>query len=473
MTKYLIIAYFIINLWAIYSVIMYGSRATKSLSWVFTIMVFPFGGALLYYLFGVNRRKFKFFRLERSQKENLYNVENEKGFSDTFETDFPSEKSKKLSKLILNTTYLYASEGNNIEILNTGKETFGAIFKAIENAKKFIHVQYYIFEKGELQDEFYELFKAKIKKGVEIRMLYDSFGSFSFSGKLKKRFRSIGVKAYPVMPIRFGNLLFTLNYRNHRKIIIVDGDIGFTGGFNVSDKYIKPISSLGVWKDLHIKLEGPVVNSLHRVFIKDYHFSSKKKLLLDAKYLPQPKKAGNLPVQIVTSGPDSNQPAIMQQYIAMISLAERTIFIANPYFIPGSAVLQALVIAAQSGIEVNLLVPRKGDSVLATYSMFSNFEEFLSVGIHVFVRDCFSHSKVIIIDNEIASVGSGNFDHRSFEHNFETNAVIYDETITKRILEEFNKECADADKLSYETFKNRSKVQKFIEGLAKFFSPLL
>ncbi|WP_308992352.1 cardiolipin synthase [Mariniflexile litorale] len=473
MNKLLLILYLLISLWAIYSVIMYGSRATKSLSWVFTIIVFPFAGALLYYLFGVNRRKFKFFRLKRSQKQNLYNLEKEEELRDKFECHFTSEKEKKLSKLILSTTHLYASKGNKVEILNTGKDAFEAIFKAIEKAKKFIHVQYYIFEKGELQDKFYELFKTKIQEGVEIRMIYDSFGSFSFSGKLKKRFRDIGVKAYPVMPIRFGNLLFTLNYRNHRKIIIIDGKIGFTGGVNVSDKYIKDISELGIWKDLHVQLEGPIVNSLHRVFIKDYHFSSKKKLLLDTKYLPEPKELGNTAVQIVTGGPDSNQPAIMQQYIAMISLAENNIFIANPYFIPGSAVLQALVIAAQSGIEVNLLVPKKGDSILATYSMFSNFEEFLSVGIKIYVRDCFSHSKVIIIDNDIASVGSGNFDHRSFEHNFETNAVMYDSVITTQILKEFNKECSDATKLSYDTFKNRPKLQKFIEGFAKFFSPLL
>ncbi|MDO7172339.1 cardiolipin synthase [Mariniflexile sp. AS56] len=473
MNQLLLILYFSINLWAIYSVIMYGSRATKSLSWVFTIMVFPFAGALLYYLFGVNRRKFKFFRLKRSQKENLYQLENGNDAHTEFGNNFTSKKAKKLSELFLNTTYLNAFKGNRVEILNTGKETFDAIFKAIGKAEKFIHIQYYIFEKGKLQDRFYDLLKSKVEAGVEVRMIYDSFGTFSFSGKLKKRFRSIGVKVYPVMPLRFGNFLFTLNYRNHRKIIVVDGIIGFTGGINVSDKYIKPVSDLGIWKDLHVSLEGPVVNSLHRVFIKDYHFASKKKLLLDSKYLPTPKIMGNSAVQIVTGGPDSNQPAIMQQYIAMISLAEKNIFIANPYFIPGSAVLQALIIASLSGVEVNLLVPRKGDSILATYSMFSNFEEFLSVGINIYVREGFAHSKVIIIDDEIASVGSGNFDHRSFEHNFETNAVIYDNAVTNKILNEFNLECSKAEKLSYEVFKNRTKTQKFIEGLAKFFSPLL
>lgn len=473
MNELLLVLYLIITLWSIFSVIMYGSRATKSLSWVFTIVVFPFAGALLYYLFGVNRRKFKFFRLKRSQKQNLYNLKNDQEVHHEFECHFTTIKSKKLSKLIHSTTHLHAYKGNRVEILNTGEDAFEAIFKAIKKAEKFIHVQYYIFEKGELQDRFYELFKSKIKEGVEIRMIYDSFGSFSFSGKLKKRFRSIGVKAYPMMPLRFGNLLFTLNYRNHRKIIIIDGKVGFTGGINVSDKYIKPISDLGIWKDLHVQLEGPAVNSLHRIFIKDYHFASKKKLLLDSKYLPKPTRIGDAAVQIVTGGPDSNQPAIMQQYIAMISLAEKNIFIANPYFIPGSSVLQALIIAAQSGIEVNLLVPEKGDSILATYSMFSNFEEFLAVGINIYVRDCFSHSKVIIIDNEIASVGSGNFDNRSFEHNFETNAVMYDSQITTQILEEFKLECSNAFKLSYDTFKNRSKIQKFIEGLSKFFSPLL
>ncbi len=471
MFNILLFIYAIITLWALFSIIMYGTRPTKSLSWVLIIVIFPFGGALLYYLFGVNRRKFKFFRLKRSQKRKLYDIENKEAIDAEFE--FESMQSRKLSKLILNNTYLYVKHGNKVDVLNTGKDTFDAIFNAIEKAKDFIHVQYYIFEKGELQDKFYEIFKRKIEEGVEIRMIYDSFGSVSFRGKLKKRFRDIGVKTNPMMPLRFGSLLFTLNYRNHRKIIIIDGKIGFTGGFNVSDKYIQSTSDLGIWEDLHVKLEGPVVNSLHRIFIKDYHFASKEPLLLTSKYLPNHKNTGTSAVQIVASGPDSNQPAIMQQYIAMINLAESSIFIANPYFIPGSAVILALIIAAQSGIEVTLIVPKKGDSILVTYSMLSNFEELLAVGINIYERDVFSHSKVIVIDEKIASIGSGNFDHRSFELNFEINAVIYDKNIAKQIVVDSENKCSKASKLSYESFKNRSKSQKFLEGLAKFFIPLL
>lgn len=473
MIQVLIIIYVAITLWALFSVIMHGSRPSKSLGWVLTIIVIPFVGPVLYYLFGVNRRKFKFFRLKRSQKRRLYDIENKELNSPAFEIDFHSKQSEKLAKLIQSSTYLSASKGNEVLVLNTGKETFDAIFEAISEAEKFIHVQYYIFEEGELQDRFYELFNAKIAEGVEIRMIYDSFGSASFRGKLKKRFGEIGVKTFPMMPLRFGSLLYTLNYRNHRKIIVVDGKVGFTGGINVSDKYIKPTSDLGIWQDMHVRLKGPVVNSLHRIFIKDYHFASNTALLLTPKYLPEPENVGNSIVQISASGPDSSQPAIMQQYIAMIGLAEERIFIANSYFIPGTAVVQAVKIAALSGVEVNILVPRKGDSLLATHSMFANFEEFLAIGVNIYTRKDFSHSKVIVIDGKIASIGSGNFDYRSFEHNFETNAIIYDKKVAAQLVKEFEQECAEATQLSYKKFKARPKVQKFLEGLSKFFSPLL
>tara|TARA_R110002167_G_scaffold33327_13_gene107095 strand:+ start:195 stop:1346 length:1152 start_codon:yes stop_codon:yes gene_type:complete len=382
-------------------------------------------------------------------------------------------QAEKLSKLIKSNTYLSASKGNEVVVLHTGKETFDSIFEAIAAARHFIHVQYYIFEEGELQDRFYKLFKTKIAEGVEVRMIYDSFGSSSFKGKMKKRFREIGVKAYPMMPLRFGSLLYTLNYRNHRKIIVIDGKVGYTGGVNVSDKYIKAISDLGIWEDLHVRLRGPVVNSLHRIFIKDYHFASKTALLLQPKYLPEAEIAGDSIAQIAASGPDSNQPAIMQQYIAMINLAEKNIFIANPYFVPGIVVLEALKIAAQSGIEVHLLVPSRGDSLLTKYSMFANFEDFLATGVNIYLRKDFSHSKVIVIDGKIASIGSGNFDYRSFEHNFEANAIIYDASISAEIKAEFEREIEESRKLSFDTFKKRPWSHKFLEGLAKFFSPLL
>lgn len=473
MNTFFLILYGICTLWAFGSIVLHGSRPTKSLSWLLAIIAIPFGGPILYYLFGVNRRKFKFFRLRQTEKRKLYNETYKELESTNNTTQIDSEKYGKLSTLIKNNTFFLPYSGNKVTVLNDGDQTFDSIFEAIKNAKKFIHLQYYIFEEGDLTDKFYHLFKEKIQQGVEVRLIYDSVGSFAFRGKIIKRFKKIGVKAFPMMPLRFGSLLFTLNYRNHRKIAIIDGHVGFIGGVNVSDKYIKKVSELGIWKDLHLMIKGPAVNSLHRVFIKDYHFASNEELLINEKYLPVNEPVGDSTIQIVTSGPDSKQPAVMQQYVAMINSAQKSICIANPYFIPGVTVMQAIKIAALSGIEVSLLIPNKSDSLMAKYSMYANFEDLLAIGIKIFLRDDFSHSKVILIDSEVASVGSGNFDYRSFEHNFEANALIYDNKITKVICNEFDDQCRKNNMIDYKTFKNRPIAQKFLEGLAKFFSPLL
>ncbi|WP_116771497.1 cardiolipin synthase [Maribacter litoralis] len=468
------LAYVAVTLWSIVNIIFNGSRATKMISWSLSVIIFPFLGPLLYYLFGINRRKFKLFKLKQNEKRKLFSEtykELEGGEQSVHE--FEDYKQDKLASLIRKNSYFAPYKGNGVALLNSGEETFNAIFKAIEGAKKFIHLQYYILEDGMLLDRFYELFQKKVKEGVEIRMLYDSFGSNSMRGKRVQRFKDLGVKAYSTMPIRFGNLLFTLNYRNHRKIVVVDGNIGFTGGFNVSDKYMKPDSDLGIWQDLHLQITGPAVNSLQRVFVKDYHFAGKEELLLQDKYFPKIESAGETVAQIISSGPDSRYPAIMQQYLAMINIATKSICIANPYFIPGEPVLEAIRIAALSGVEVTLLTPKISDSLLAQYSMFSTFEALLEVGAKIYLRPDFSHSKVIIIDSEIVSVGSGNFDYRSFEHNFETNAILYDKDKASHIEELFTKHCTEDAKVDLEDFKKRSPFSKFLEGLAKFFSPLL
>ncbi|WP_231555196.1 cardiolipin synthase [Cellulophaga sp. Hel_I_12] len=472
MPKVIFILYCLVTLWAIGSIILHGSRATKSLSWLLTVIVIPFGGPLLYYLFGVNRRKFKFFRLRQTEKRKLYNENYSQLESSEEASEIANPKYSKLSNLNKENCFFSVYANNKVALFNDGKETFDAIFDALKKAENFIHLQYYIFEKGEISNHLYEILEEKIKEGVEVRLIYDSVGSFSFKDKIIKRFKKIGVKAFPIMPLRFGNLLFTLNYRNHRKILIVDGLIGFIGGVNVSDKYIET-TGLGIWKDMHLQVEGPAVDSIHRVFIKDYHFASDEDLLINEKYLPKNTARGDTSLQIVTSGPDSKQPAVMQQYIAMMNSATTSIFIANPYFIPGTTVLQAVKIAALSGIKVSLLIPKESDSLMAKYSMFSSFEELLAVGVDIYLRNDFSHSKVILIDEELASIGSGNFDHRSFEHNFEANALIYDKEVVEKVCKEFKSYFEKNETLDYKTFKNRSILQKFLEGMAKFLSPLL
>ena len=455
-------------------IILYGSRPAKSLSWFLIVLVFPFVGVFLYVVFGVNRRKFKFYSLKETTKRKLYDYKINKQQRDFVVTDFENASLESLAVLLENSADFPVARGNEVTLLQEGKLTFETIFEAIESAEKFIHLEYYIFEEGELFDKLLSRLSEKIKQGVEVRILYDEIGSFSLSRASVKKAKRIGAKVYAVMPLKFGSFLFTLNYRNHRKIIIIDGTTGFTGGVNFSDRYIKSRENLGVWDDTHVMIKGPAVDFLHRVFIKDYFFASDGESLLEGDYLPNLESKGNVALQIVAGGPDSPHPSIMQQYIKMISIAREYIYISNPYFIPNNAMLEALRIAALSGVKVKILVPLQSDSWLAKNSMLSSFEELLELGVQVFQQqDNFLHSKVIIIDGEIASVGSGNFDHRSFEHNFEANALLYDEEISKKLCEDFIKDCEDALELTYDHYKNRPLHKKLAEGIARFFNPLL
>lgn len=464
--------YILATLWALLSIILHGARPTKSLGWILTVLIFPFGGPLIYYLFGVNRRKFKLFRSSRSleKKKRLGTIDNH--------SDSRAKKKqieyKYLAQLLENASDSSVLDGNKIAVLHDGEETFESLFEALEQAQEFIHLQYYIFEKGEVQNRFYNLFKKKIEEGVEIRLLYDSFGSFAFRGKNKKRFEKIGVELHPIMPIRFGNLLFSLNYRNHRKIVIVDGKIGFTGGVNISDKYIKNKDELGRWRDIHTKIEGPAVNRLHQVFLEDFSFAKNKEDgLFSEKYLPKSEKIGVSSVQIISSGPDSKFPGVMMQYMGMMNGAKEEICICNPYFIPDQSVLHGIAMAALRGITVKLLVPKTSDSILAKYSMYSNFEFMLKSGVQIYLRDDFTHSKLMVVDKYLTSIGSGNFDYRSFEHNFETNTLVYDKVVAQEALLDFEQHMQRASKLDFESFCNRPLRQKFLEGIAKLFAPIL
>ena len=468
-----IILYCLITLPTIVSIVLYGHRPSRSLGWILLILIIPFLGALLYLLFGVNRREFKIFTLKHAHKRRLYDKTHGSKSQVSKELKLTSNKNIKIASLLANSSGFLPFKGNKVTILNDGKKTFDKLFMEIEKAKSFIHIQYFIIEEGILFDKLCALCEKKINEKVEIRIIYDAIGSFKFKRTSINRLRNLGVEIYPISPLKIGTFLFALNYRNHRKILVIDGKIGFIGGVNMSDKYIKPQTDLGVWDDEHLCIEGPAVKSLHQIFIKDFFFASGQDKLLESKYLPKISTVGNSIVQIVASGPDSIHSSIMQQYIALIHLAQNYIYIANPYFMPSRSVLEALKIAALSGINIKLLVPKRSDSWLAKNGMFSYFKEILSVHVEIHLSDDFLHSKLIIIDDEFVSVGSGNFDHRSFEQNFESNALIYDAEVATKIGKDFIKDCNNCNILTIEEHESRSLKDKLQEGIARLFSPLL
>ncbi len=475
MTYYIIaILHVIIFSWSFYNILYFGVKPSKSLSWVLITFLFPFIGAFIFLLFGINRRKIKFLELKETKKrKNYLKSKTDNNIKNIAVNELTSNKAKKIANLIYNNTNIPLTTNNNVAVLKNGQKTFDAIYKAIKEAKEFIHLQYYIIEEGQILSNIIELLKEKRAQNVEVRILYDAVGSFALNKKIIKDLENDGIEIYPEMPLKYGNFIFTLNYRNHRKICVIDNKIGFTGGVNITDEYIINDDFLGIWQDAHVQIEGEAVLSLHKSFINDFYFATKQDLAISKKYTTPYKAINNTKVQIVSSGPDYDQSVVMQQYLSFINLAEKSICVVNPYFIPTFSILEAFKIAALSNIKVTLLLPKKGDSKIATYSMYSYFEILLKAGVEIYLRDDFAHSKVVFIDDEIASIGSTNFDCRSFEHNYELNAIIYDKEITSEIRQEFDDRKNKAQKIELQQFLNRSKKQKTLERICRFFSPLL
>jgi cardiolipin synthase len=459
--------------WAFYNILYFGVKPSKSLSWILIAFFFPILGVFCFVIFGINRRKIKFFELKETKKRKHFikkSFDSKQGFKLEI---LANSKQKKIAQLIFNNTNIAVEDNNEVTLLKNGEITFEALFKAIKNAKKFIHLQYFILEEGKILSKLIQLLEEKRKENVEVRILYDTIGSFHLKHGTKQKLQKIGVEIYPETPFKYGSFIFSLNFRNHRKIAIVDNEIGFTGGVNISDEYITKNTDLGIWQDTHLQIKGCAVNSIHKSFLKDFYYATNQNLSNDKHYITPCNVKGNTKLQIVSSGPDYEQSVVMQQYLSFINLAEKSICVLNPYFIPTFSILEAFKIAALSGVEVTLLLPKKSDSKIATYSMYSYFESLLKAGVHIYLRDDFSHSKVIFIDDEIASVGSTNFDCRSFEHNYELNAILYDEKITSQINKEFQERKQKASKIDLKTFRKRSIKQKTLERLCRFFSPLL
>jgi len=419
---------------------------------------------LLYLLVGRNRRKQKVYRLKPRTPEPVAPPDASGPILGSFET--------QVRHLIQRGSGFAASFDNQVELLKDGQATFTRIFEALEGARKTIHLQYYIFEEGELADRLLQLFVQKEAAGVEVRLIYDSIGSYSLSRSYLKRLRQAGIEAYPFLPFRFGKFISSLNYRNHRKIIVVDGQVAFTGGINVSDKYLKGDPDLGMWHDMHLMVRGTGARHLDTVFINDWELVTGNRLPLPVSGTgPDP---GGVPVQILATSPDDDFPLMEQMYFSLINEARRHVYITNPYLIPSQAIQTALHTAALSGVDVRLLISAQADSQLVSWCVQSYFQRFLKAGIRIYLYpEGFLHSKIITVDDRVATVGTANVDDRSFQHNYEVNAVIYDKGLAVRLREDFLRDSLKSLVLDYETFSRRPWLQKLAEGAARTISPLL
>lgn len=463
----LLVSYILIAIALVISLLINGVRPSKTLGWLLAIFTIPVGGILLYLMIGRNRRKKKWQRFEK-----IVAPEDSLQLNSIPASLSLSKRHEKIARLIYENSFFIPTENNNVVFLKDGRNAFKSIFNALETATNFIHVQSYIFEEGKLADRLLDLFQKKIEQGVKIKLIYDGIGSFSLSKPYLKKLKEIGVEVLPFLPFRFGRFLTSVNYRNHRKIIVVDKKIAFTGGINVSDKYLKDDTVLGKWHDMHLKIEGAAVADLDQVFLTDWQLVSGKEVVQVQK--SDSTNKGKSMVQIVYGGPDDDFPAIEQVYFSMINSAKDYLYITNPYIIPGQSILTALVTAALSGVDVRLLVSENNDSRLVNWSVRSYFEPLLKAGVNIYLfPDGFLHSKIIISDDEIASVGTANIDVRSFEQNYEVNAIVYDANFVRELKIDFLTDSGYSNQLIYQDYQKRPWSDKLKEGIAKVFSPVL
>ena len=442
----------------------------KSLSWVLVLLFLPGLGLFLYLIFGQNFRKQKTI-----SKKSLRFAANRPHVSfdiDRLNPNFMDNNQLNLIRLLYTNSDAKAYPNNKIDILSDGKTTFDAMFNAIQNAKNHIHIEFFIFGNDKISNQLRELLIEKASAGVRVRMIYDYWGSFFLSRWYLQSLREAGVYLRPFLPLRLRLGRSKINYRNHRKILIVDGEVGFTGGLNVADRYIFG-NALGMWRDTFVRFEGSVVHGLQQLFLMDWYFVERK-LITDPKYYPIPKKFDSNLAQIVISGPDTQWESIMQGISSAIMSATRYVYIHTPYFIPNDVVENCIQMSAMSGVDVRIMIPARSDSRLSDACTFSYMGRLLEAGVKVYrYTEGFLHSKAIVIDDFISIVGSANLDERSFNQNFEANAFIYEEKTANRLKELFFRDMQNCEELTIEAWTNRRRRQKLKESFARLFSPLM
>jgi cardiolipin synthase len=334
-------------------------------------------------------------------------------------------------------------------------------------------MEYYIIEDDHIGNLIQRLLIKKAKEKVEVRFIYDDVGCWSLPNHFIDAMTDAGVEIYPFLPVRFPSFANKINYRNHRKIVVVDGTVGFVGGLNIADRYLQGKQELGIWRDTHLRLEGEVVRSLQVVFLVDWYFVSDE-IVQDKRYFPISNIQEHHLVQITASGPDSDWASIMQAYFAAISSAKSSIYISSPYFLPNESILTALKAASLSGLDVRILLPARSDSKMVFWSSRSYVTELLGAGIRVFFYEKgFPHSKLLIVDSVLCSVGTANMDIRSFDQNFEVSALIYDEDITRELLDSYLLDLQNSTEIILRDWEKRSKRDSIKESVARIFSPLL
>lgn len=452
-------------------------NASSTWAWLMVLFFIPVLGFILYWLIGRRLSGKKLFKLDTKSRLGIEREVNEQ--LDIIKQNKLSYKLqelhpyKELFYLHLKNSDAIYSQNNDVDLFIDGKDKFTALINDLEQATDHIHLLYYIVRHDQLGTRIADVLIKKAREGVEVRLLYDDFGSRLLSKQFIRRLEAAGVQVAAFFPSRFPKISLRINFRNHRKLAIIDGKIGYVGGFNIGDEYLGKSEKFGYWRDTHLRVMGDAVKMMQMRFILDWNQASPNKVKYDERFFVG-GDYGDIGMQIVSSGPDHEWEQIKYGYIKMILSAKEYVYIQTPYFIPDDSLMDALRIAALSGVKIKIMIPNKPDHLFVYWATLSHVGELLNEGAEIFLyQNGFLHAKTIVVDGKLSSVGTANIDVRSFRLNFEINAFMYDIDFAQKLVEVFEEDIKLSTQMTKSLYQKRSLFIRFKESISRLLSPIL
>jgi cardiolipin synthase len=483
----LALAHFVLVAGTLTWALMIKTNSTSAVAWCLLIILLPFVGVFMFYVFGY-QHVHRPLKRKRKHKERYQMPPHPQEYVGTYHAELTARPehgrlaelslSESLAQLATRFGASPVTVGNEIDFYDDGPPAIDAILDAIRGARHHVHLEFFIWQPDEIGCRLLELLAARAKEGIEVRLLYDAMGSHRLPARLLQPFLSSGCKSCTFLPLNPLRRRFQVNLRNHRKIVVIDGEVGFIGGLNIGDEYLGKNPYFGYWRDTHLRIRGPAVCDLQRVFCEDWDFAADEHLSdrdgTDRRYFRAVSAGGPYAVQIIDSGPDDDLKAIREVTFAAILKAKRRVWIASPYFVPDSGLLDALRLAAYSGVNVRFLGQLHPDKWVPQYAARYWWGEALQAGVQVYqYAKGMMHAKVMLIDDDLASVGSANLDNRSMYLNFEVNCLIYSPQAVRRLEEAFVRDFRESVLLDPEVYAQRPFAGRLLENACRLASPVL
>ncbi len=463
------IVYVVVVVSCIIVVLSENRNPIRSMAWVIALIFMPVVGLIFYAFFGRGLRGMNL--ISRHNKRKLMNDSHPEKID--LQKLGLSNGCKQLVKLCYGLSKYPLTVNNAFKIYTDAHSKFDDFKSDLLNAKLSIFVQYYIFQDDKLGNEIADILLKKAAEGVDVKVLYDHIGSFSARNKFFERMRKGGIETHPFFKVTFPHLANRINWRNHRKVTVIDGRIGYIGGMNIADRYIETGSNGRIWRDTHIRVEGGIVESLMYSFAIDWNFLSKNPETFPSCAIPENLK-NEVGMELCTSGPMSRWNNLTLCFLQAISNARHSIYIQTPYFLPTDSLLQALQVAALAKVDVRIMIPEKSDSKMLSLASYSYITQCLKSGIKVYLyKPGMLHAKMMVVDHDFTTIGSTNFDFRSFENNFEANLMIYDEKFNGDMRDIFFKDIEDCKRLTYTEWHQRPRIQRSFESCLRLMAPVL